>query len=77
MKFLIKLLLLCQPCFADNMEAGLKKVAEAIVIQYHIDTNIEQFIEKKVPREYVVFVQKYGVWTKFIVEQRLEYEWKF
>lgn len=74
---LLLVTLLAVPCRAASMEEGLKKAAEAFIIQYHIDENIQKLIEKEVPKQYIEFVKKYAIWGKMISEQRLEYEWKF
>lgn len=59
------------------MEEGIRKVSEAVVKQYNIDKNIELYIEKKVPKPYLDFAKKYGVWGRIIIEQKVEYRWEF
>lgn len=59
------------------MEEGLRVAAQAAVIQWEIDKNVNRFIENKVPKRFVEFAKRYAVWGKLVAEGRLEYEWKF
>ena len=76
-KLIFSILLLCAPAKAGAMEEGLKKAAEAFIIQYEVDKNFDKLIRKHVPEKYLEFATRWSMIGKIITEQRIEYTWKF
>lgn len=74
---LCSMLFLAAPSGASAEDDALKTTAKALAIQYKVDKQVEDLIDKKVPKSLVEFAKKYAVWGKLIYEKKLEYEWKF
>lgn len=67
------------PAYAGDFISGMNKVGEVVINQYHIDDQVNNYIKKVIPAEYLSIITKYGGVIKIINDKRVEvnYKWNF
>ena len=79
MKYFIVVFLLCFSAKASSEEEGeaLKYASMAAFKQFGIEDNINEYLRKKVPKQYQEMAAKIAPILDIVVRQRVEVKWKF